>query len=358
MKRFGIALAVGLATAATAVRAAEPGPYVGIGAGLHIAESTYYNALMTVGTTTTTVPGQIGFETGYGGVAAVGYRFEAFRAELEVGYRDAGAEGVAGHQAVWSGSFNLLFNVGIATGILPYIGGGVGIANTRWDSVQSGTGPVYHDESAKFQWQAIVGADIPIGPRTDVFVDYRYMGTSNNRFSGGPAAQVVGADNNSHNVMVGIRFGFGGASAPMAAAPPPPAPIAVAPAPTPAPAPVPQRAAAPPPPVPENFLVFFDFDRADVRADAQKTIVQAADYAKTSGKARITTTGHADTSGAAAYNLALSERRARAVKASLMEMGFGDDEVAVSFKGESEPLVQTGDGVREPQNRRVEIVMN
>ncbi len=72
---------------------------------------------------------------------------------------------------------------------------------------------------------------------------------------------------------------------------------------------------------------------------------------------RITTTGHADTSGTPAYNLALSERRANAVKAELVKLGFREAEIVVMFRGEAEPLVATGDGVREPQNRRVEIVM-
>jgi len=109
--------------------------------------------------------------------------------------------------------------------------------------------------------------------------------------------------------------------------------------------------------VPQNFIVFFDFDRAEIPDDARKIITEAANYAKTNGKARIKTTGHADTSGNPAYNLALSERRARAVKAMLTQMGFAEADVGVAFPGESEPLVQTGDGVREPQNRRVEIVM-
>jgi outer membrane protein OmpA-like peptidoglycan-associated protein len=104
--------------------------------------------------------------------------------------------------------------------------------------------------------------------------------------------------------------------------------------------------------------VFFDFDKSDVRPDAQQIVQQAADYAKKNGKAVIHTTGHADTSGAANYNLALSERRALAVKAALMKQGFTDKEVTVAFKGESQPLVATGDGVKEPQNRRVEIVMD
>ena len=94
-----------------------------------------------------------------------------------------------------------------------------------------------------------------------------------------------------------------------------------------------------------------------MRADAAKIVTEAADYAKKNGKSRITATGHADTSGTPQYNLALSERRAKAIKASLIKLGFKDSEIVVMFKGESEPLVATGDNVKEPQNRRVEIVL-
>jgi len=110
--------------------------------------------------------------------------------------------------------------------------------------------------------------------------------------------------------------------------------------------------------VPQKFLVFFDFNRADLRADAQSIVAEAADYAKRNGKVRISATGHADTAGSPAYNLALSERRARAVMTELAKMGFSQNDIGVSYRGESEPLVSTGDGVAESQNRRVEIVFD
>ena len=110
--------------------------------------------------------------------------------------------------------------------------------------------------------------------------------------------------------------------------------------------------------MPEKFLVFFDFDSAAIRDDARRIIQQAADSAKKNGKAVIHATGHADRAGSDAYNMALSERRAKAVAAELAKLGFAPNQVDVTWKGESEPWVATGDGVREPQNRRVEIVMD
>ncbi|HAD86247.1 MAG TPA: hypothetical protein DCG48_02695, partial [Rhodospirillaceae bacterium] len=72
---------------------------------------------------------------------------------------------------------------------------------------------------------------------------------------------------------------------------------------------------------------------------------------------RIETTGHADRSGTDAYNLRLSQRRAESVKAELNRLGIPSGEILTRWKGEREPLVQTPDGAREPQNRRVEIIL-
>ena len=86
-------------------------------------------------------------------------------------------------------------------------------------------------------------------------------------------------------------------------------------------------------------------------------IKQAAQAYKSKGNARITATGHTDTSGPEAYNMALSLRRANTVKDVLVREGVPATAVTVIGKGETGLLVQTADGVREPQNRRVEIVI-
>src|SRR4030095_12988219 len=80
----------------------------------------------------------------------------------------------------------------------------------------------------------------------------------------------------------------------------------------------PEVAPPPPPPPPQvappSFMVFFDWDRSNLSQQALNTIKQAADAFKTRGNARIAATGHTDTSGPEAYNMALSLRRANAVK--------------------------------------------
>lgn len=106
-----------------------------------------------------------------------------------------------------------------------------------------------------------------------------------------------------------------------------------------------------------SFTVFFDWDKADLSARARDTIGQAAAAYKSKGGARVTASGYTDTSGPPHYNMALSLRRANAVKNALVHDGVRPEDIAVVGLGETSPPVPTADGVREAQNRRVEIVI-
>ncbi len=101
--------------------------------------------------------------------------------------------------------------------------------------------------------------------------------------------------------------------------------------------------------------MYFPFDQAVLTSDAQAVVQAAADYAKAGNAARVVVVGHADTSGSAAYNIRLSERRAKAVADALAGQGVDGTKLAVDWKGESAPAVATGDGVKEPLNRRSTI---
>jgi outer membrane protein OmpA-like peptidoglycan-associated protein len=103
------------------------------------------------------------------------------------------------------------------------------------------------------------------------------------------------------------------------------------------------------------FIVFFDWDKSDITPEAAAILDNAAAAYQQTGSAQVMLAGHADRSGSADYNVGLSQRRADAVRAYLAGRGVADGAMSTSAFGESQPLVQTEDGVREPQNRRVEI---
>jgi outer membrane protein OmpA-like peptidoglycan-associated protein len=132
----------------------------------------------------------------------------------------------------------------------------------------------------------------------------------------------------------GLRFVFGN-----------PAPVLGAA--TPAPVATPAR----------SYLVFFDWDKSDLTARARQIIAEAAQNVGRVEVTRIEVSGHADRTGSAPYNQALSERRAGNVAAELVRDGVPQNIITVEGFGYSRPLVPTAAGVREPQNRRVEIVL-
>lgn len=122
----------------------------------------------------------------------------------------------------------------------------------------------------------------------------------------------------------------------------------------------PEVAAAPEPPppapdYPDKYLVFFDFDKAEITTEAMRVMQETRDDANQAPFSRVLATGHADRAGSDAYNLRLSERRADAVQSALSGLGIAAESIETAARGEADPLVPTEDGVREPQNRRVEI---
>jgi len=101
------------------------------------------------------------------------------------------------------------------------------------------------------------------------------------------------------------------------------------------------------------MIIFFEWNSADLTGPAPVQIAQAVTAARVRGTRHLTVRGHTDASGAKPYNLALSLRRAEAVKAALVERGIPADTIAVQGLGDSQPLVPTRS--REPQNRRVTV---
>lgn len=308
------------------------------------------------------------YESALSGAGILGFAHgNGIRTEIELSRREndvdrvtgTGAGNGAGAIAATSGMLNLIYDLRAGATLTPYLGIGAGLAYISGEGARStaaGTGSIKGSDT-ELAYQAIAGIAFAVTGRVTLALDYRYLSTFQEpdldlRFASG-ASRNVSVDYASHNFMLGLRYQFAAPAAPVAAAPAPaPAPQ---PAPAAAPAPAPARAQAPD--IQRSFLVFFDFDKSDITAQAERVIAQAADHAKRGGVARIVVTGHADTSGPVPYNQRLSERRAAAVRDALQRNGMQATAISTLGKGESEPLVNTGDGVREAQNRRAEIVL-
>jgi len=105
----------------------------------------------------------------------------------------------------------------------------------------------------------------------------------------------------------------------------------------------------------KTTVIFFDFDKANITAEAEERVSEAVKEVKASGFVKVVITGHTDTVGSDSYNQALSIRRAQAVKDEMVRQGVDGGEISIEGKSFHDPLVSTGRGVREPQNRRAVI---
>ena len=293
-----------------------PGVYIGVEGGLAIPFST-------TSSNGTAIYPSVGYAVG----GKIGYDFVGPRVELEGGYgytaTNINLPGTAlnGKASALSAMVNVYYDFMPASIITPYIGAGAGVAFQDSNSSFGNT---------LFAYQAMLGVAYNITDSWRVNLEARYNGATQGSVTFNGVNSTFA--NNAVSAVLGISYKFG---SPTMAAPPPSAP----------------------PPVTNSYMVFFDWDRSNLSDQALATIGQAANAYKTKGSARITATGHTDTSGPEAYNMALSLRRANTVKDALVRNGVPATAIAVIGRGEQGLLVQTADGVREPQNRRVEIVI-
>jgi OmpA-OmpF porin, OOP family len=270
---------------------------------------------------------------------------------------------------------NAIYDFTLGWPITPHIGGGVGAVEVI-DSLsinsftlrnpigapispttplavapQTFGGTLLSGSKWRFGYQAIAGIRYEFSPAVSFDLDYRYLGTPsksipNNSSARYPFPNGTAGTNccvggsftskyTSNNLVASITMKFG--------APPPPPPPPLPPAP-------------PPPPPQKVFLVFFDWDKYNITPEGQQIIALAAQQYKAGGSVKLQVTGYTDLSGSAGYNQRLSERRANAVANALAALGVARSDMVVTGRGMNDPRVPTAPGVREPQNRRVEIV--
>lgn len=332
------------------------GPYISLGIGPDFLQG------QTLHSATASLPAvNYGFNPGFAGYLSLGYGLGGgLRLELEGDYANnhvsgaSGAPGIisgGGYEQQYGGFINAFqdFARPFALPITPYLGIGAGYQQIQLDNLSaSGAGGAVESGPTQseggFAYQGIAGISAPLGvPGLDVTAEYRMIGTVNaagyNRVvDQAPSAGTI-HNTFTHELLIGLRLLFGAPRAPE------PAPATAAPVAVPAPA------------AARTYLVFFDWDKADLTNRARDIIDEAAKASARVELTRIEVDGYTDLSGTARYNKALSLRRANAVAEELVRDGVAPTEIAVQGFGETHPLVPTAKGVREPQNRRVEIIL-
>jgi outer membrane protein OmpA-like peptidoglycan-associated protein len=343
------------------------GPYLGGGGGFNWLQNEHLiNGLGTA------ADASLQSKFGYAAIGTLGWAFtNGLRAELEGDFRNnqfsAGRNfgfpaGAGGRELKYGPMVNVLYDMTNAlhdyTGLAipyfaPYVGVGVGY---QWShlsgftaSAAGGFPTVASDDTyGTIAYQFILGGAVPIPSVRGLAmtVDYRFFGVGSRKYDATAQATAtspatfgsakLGNDFN-HSIVIGLRYNFG--------------------QPTPAPPPAPLPVAAPAPEPARSYLVFFDWDKAELTDRARQIIKDAADNSTHVQYTRIEVNGYTDTSGTPKYNQGLSVRRAQAVAAELTKNGVPQSSIDIQGFGDTHLLVPTGPGVREPQNRRVEIII-
>jgi outer membrane protein OmpA-like peptidoglycan-associated protein/opacity protein-like surface antigen len=416
MRKLAIAVALSTTVLAGPALARDGAWYVGGDFGAMIVEDT--DLAFTPGNVGNPNPSATGlvtidWEEGYDGSLFVGYDLGGFRIEVEGSYKKADVDeiqsnfglpgtvrpgglftGGNGEMTTMSLMLNGMLDFGDDEGLSGFIGGGVGMARVNIDNLSAftNTGVALDDNDTRFAWQIVAGIRQALSPNVDIHLRYRFFNVDDLEMTGfgglgGPAAgRAVSTDLRTHSLLGGITFNFGNPVVPVICDAPNflnEAGVCVAPAPRPVvcgpgerlnPAtnacemiPVEPRyrdcpggtrvleteqcptVALPP------AIVYFGWDEDDLTDRARQTLNEVAQNYRATGQAAVTLAGHADRSGSAGYNVGLSQRRANAVRDYLVSLGVPGGSITSQAFGETRPAVETADGVREPDNRRVEI---
>jgi outer membrane protein OmpA-like peptidoglycan-associated protein len=289
-----------------------------------------------------------GSESGFNIGARAGYEWGPWRFEEEFRFQQNGQSGfsiggfglpVTGDRNAYAFMTNAIYDFNVGWVATPHIGAGIGAVGLKSGaSLRSPVGPVpagltlVDNTTWEFGYQAIAGVRYNINPALAFDFDYRYLGTTDPTFRTRFGNSYT-TSYSSHSLVASLSVRFG--APPPIAAPAPPAPPMVA---------------------RKVFLVFFDWDRDTITPDGMHIIHSAADAFRSGAPVTIQVTGYADRSGSPGYNQRLSERRANNVANAMVHLGVPRQAMVVGGRGENDNRVPTADGVREPQNRRVEIV--
>jgi OOP family OmpA-OmpF porin len=325
------------------------------------------------------------YNTGGGFAGRFGYDFGMLRLETELGkhYNNLGrlevntdttlglatGNATAGRTHSTYYMFNMVVDFDSLAddmAIEPFVGGGLGVATVKLQQLTGNLGSAYVNSSDDaLAYQAFAGVRTSLAENVDLSLRYRFMSTND----GDPLDRLGNSFKSSydvHDIGLGITYKFGANNRTELAKAPQPVAIEPRVEPRPAtgpdPAPVAEIAPAAPPPAhvinKGPFSIYFDWDSSFVSAESRDIIREAILESAKSDQIIIEVDGHADRSGPNGYNDNLSFERAKAVKEALIANGVEENKILIEAYGERMPQVNTDDGVRERQNRRVVIKLN
>jgi OmpA-OmpF porin, OOP family len=363
MRKLAITLALATTALATPALARDNAWYVGVEGGAMLVEDITFD----VGAGRDNAKAD--YNKGYDVDGVIGYDLGVFRLEAEVGYRAATVDAYTsatttagvGAVPVGPGTFdyaggrasalsfmvNGLWDFGDDDGVQGFVGPGLGVARVKQRIGLSQRRDFLDDSDTVVAWQVTAGVRAPISDNVDVSLKYRFFNAPGVEMNDVLGRQYYSRFR-SHSILGGLTFNFG-------APEPAPEPVAEAPAPIETPPPAPEPAPVVVQCTPGPYIVFFDWDKSDITPEASSILDNAISNYANCSNTQVMLAGHADKSGSASYNVGLSQRRADSVKSYLTGHGISDGVISTEAFGESRPRVETADGVRELQNRRVEI---
>jgi OOP family OmpA-OmpF porin len=306
--------------------------------------------------------GDTDHEDNWMGSVGIGRAWEnGFRLEGELAYRENELDPTPtverGETTATSLMVNAYWDFNRDGGWQPYVGVGVGAAEVEASASRGDPVPPpfdfigFDEKDTGFAYQAMVGVNIPMSERLSLDLGYRYFAAPDLEYDGVYTTDsntlddiALAADYDHHAVTLGIRWQFSAPAAAPVVAPPPPPP----------PQPIPPPAQVCPT---SEFIVYFEWDRSNLNQAALETIDAAVTRARQCNIGGVVIVGHTDTSGSAAYNQGLSERRAGVVRDALVARGIPTAAVTTQARGETDLARATRDGVREPLNRRTAVTI-
>ena len=312
----------------------------------------------SVGETQGSVPGYPGQGVLQGTWNYAGHPLYTMKEEHQVPTRIERFANHNGSDESWGGFANVLYDFdlerlfGLKSIATPFIGGGAGYLWQRYNRPNTMIAAITGTHGG-FSWQGIAGVAFDTGiSGLQVVAQYRMIGQPGSFYNGAFNYGTEGGHAHfdqrfNHQFIVGFRYAF--QNRPIHHIQPP----AVRPIVTAAPAPVPAR----------SYLVFFDWNQYALTSRVRQIVVEAAHATSYVHTTRINVNGYTDSSAAPGpagqkYNYALSVKRARSVEAELIRNGVPASEIVIRGYGDTNPLVPTGPNTREPQNRRVEIILH